>query len=974
MFGTTAYSQQMVPGAIPTPNAADFGKYGEIPVSYYTGRPDISIPIYKMVMRGYEFPIYLSYDAGGVMPNSLPGWVGNNWTLVAGGVITRVRNNYDDETIPIGGSTDNFSNYFSSYKKLKEEKYNVDKLKDYVVMTRYDFAPDIFHFNFMGKTGRFFLGNDGQWKVMSDENLDIIFDIKANSNFITPFVTKYPNGDTNEPTRHSMPRVIKGFTIRDDKGYIYEFGGTNHAIDYYAMLFTKGDVLHAGSWYLTKISDKYGNMLYQLDYKRGCYIAQVYNMDYTSTVEEYHDPGGLMPDYGQKLSYSPNFKYDGTLNSPVYLERIVAADGTMVKFNSADSGIPLRDLYPKLNIFGAYENYNYSSFYPFWYLQTEHEEAAKYQYVEPGYYKRVYPLSSCRLKQLNSINIYRSSTDERTARRIIRLKYEYGSRMNLTDVITTGNDTNSVQSMKHHMEYNYLGKSSLGYLTKAVDHWGYYNGRTANESKAFLYADRTPFGTSGGMLKTLVYPTGGWSTFEYEPHDYSSYLSTDRNRMVNNGGIAGGLRIKCITDYSDEGTAIANKRTFAYKQSGSDKSSGELFSTPIHTWQNWYAELSVAGAYSTMSMERSSSIIPMSNSFGPHIGYSNVEETKHDGSRTVYKYSNISSSNDSRFILDFMRGEPSPYDRFTERGYKRGKLLSVENYDKDKQLLKSVKYGYRQGNIETDSVLTCNLRYVNLGSSATFGYFTGGVYSLLFPRYDVIADTTVTYYGDKAVTDCNYYSKTDLTMSYPQPYRHQQLTRILMSVTSKRGKFSKRTLYVNPFLSYDPDIQNATKYFDLTPLAKSEYINDIFVGGTNIRLRQEADGHLVPDSEIRINADNTNDTIAKYKEYTPLKSVQRYWQRGKGYTRFVWTGSDNYIHNLIEEGDGDNKLSQKTTYFYNSPWQIDEVTYPNGYDVMYYYDPLDRLREVRELIGWNDWEYYDYLLKQYEYNYKQNGK
>lgn len=41
---------------------------------------------------------------------------------------------------------------------------------------------------------------------------------------------------------------------------------------------------------------------------------------------------------------------------------------------------------------------------------------------------------------------------------------------------------------------------------------------------------------------------------------------------------------------------------------------------------------------------------------------------------------------------------------------------------------------------------------------------------------------------------------------------------------------------------------------------------------------------------------------------------------------------------------------------------------------MYYYDPLDRLREVRELIGWNDWEYYDYLLKQYEYNYKQNGK
>src|SRR5258706_7234244 len=34
--------------AFPTPNAAALGKYGDIPVSYHTGVPDISIPIYTV--------------------------------------------------------------------------------------------------------------------------------------------------------------------------------------------------------------------------------------------------------------------------------------------------------------------------------------------------------------------------------------------------------------------------------------------------------------------------------------------------------------------------------------------------------------------------------------------------------------------------------------------------------------------------------------------------------------------------------------------------------------------------------------------------------------------------------------------------------------------------------------------------------------------------------------------------------------
>ncbi|WP_312769839.1 hypothetical protein, partial [Epilithonimonas sp.] len=40
-----------------------------------------------------------------------------------------------------------------------------------------DYEPDIFTFNFMGYSGKFFLGSDGEWKVSSSNNLKVIIDI-----------------------------------------------------------------------------------------------------------------------------------------------------------------------------------------------------------------------------------------------------------------------------------------------------------------------------------------------------------------------------------------------------------------------------------------------------------------------------------------------------------------------------------------------------------------------------------------------------------------------------------------------------------------------------------------------------------------------------------------------------------------------------------------------------------------------------
>lgn len=53
---------QLTPDHVASPNAASLGRFGDIPVSYYTGRADVSIPLYKTTQRGVELDISLYYD------------------------------------------------------------------------------------------------------------------------------------------------------------------------------------------------------------------------------------------------------------------------------------------------------------------------------------------------------------------------------------------------------------------------------------------------------------------------------------------------------------------------------------------------------------------------------------------------------------------------------------------------------------------------------------------------------------------------------------------------------------------------------------------------------------------------------------------------------------------------------------------------------------------------------------------------
>ena len=92
------------------------------------------------------------------------------------------------------------------------------------------------------------------------------------------------------------------------------------------------------------------------------------------------------------------------------------------------------------------------------------------------------------------------------------------------------------------------------------------------------------------MIEKITYPTGGYTTFEYEPHTYataierkkdSDYYKNYTPHHVEAYGFAGGLRIKKISSFLANGTPSLEK-TYRYEDSRG-KTSGILIWSPRYS-------------------------------------------------------------------------------------------------------------------------------------------------------------------------------------------------------------------------------------------------------------------------------------------------------------------------------------------------------------------------------------------------------
>lgn len=73
----------------PSPEASALGKYVSIPVGLYTGIPEISIPLFELSSGDLKLPVSLSYHAGGHRVEEFAPRTGLGWVLNAGGAISR---------------------------------------------------------------------------------------------------------------------------------------------------------------------------------------------------------------------------------------------------------------------------------------------------------------------------------------------------------------------------------------------------------------------------------------------------------------------------------------------------------------------------------------------------------------------------------------------------------------------------------------------------------------------------------------------------------------------------------------------------------------------------------------------------------------------------------------------------------------------------------------------------------------------
>jgi hypothetical protein len=196
----------------PAPNAASLGTYGQIPISEYSGVPNIQVPLYTIEADGFKLPVTLSYHSGGFRVADEASWVGLGWSLNSGGVITRSKRHKDDFSI---------NGFYRIAAANRGCGNNVDQ------------EPDVFYYNIGTQTGKFIITGPGNGHVTRSFTKD-------NLKFV------YNSGD---------------WTLITGEGIIYRFEKKEYCTEQ-----TDGDnyseeETFISSWYLTSIQLVNGNRI-----------------------------------------------------------------------------------------------------------------------------------------------------------------------------------------------------------------------------------------------------------------------------------------------------------------------------------------------------------------------------------------------------------------------------------------------------------------------------------------------------------------------------------------------------------------------------------------------------------------------------------------------------------------------------------------------------------------------------------------
>jgi hypothetical protein len=488
---------------IASPTAASLGKYGDIPVSYHTGIPNIGIPIYTVQSRTLKLPISLSYHAGGLKVQENASWVGTNWSLLAGGCITRTVVGAPDDR-GVSGATNclrgHYSDYgYSSYMIVHNPSaYNPPpdgNVPDdqHFMNGQLDGEPDLYFFNFNGYTGKFYFNDDR-----------------------TPVLV--PGADFRIQPDYVSSMGFQGFIITTPDGIQYYFGktGNNDSIapveitvsGTYQNSYANANAA-VSSWFLNKIvsADKTDSITFQYDAEKYSYYTLSTNP--VSDHITWSFPNGPWPEYNLVKNFI----------SGVRLKKINFPNGS-VSFTPASSA--RLDLSNDFNAGGS-----------------------------------LYDTANTQAKALGSITIQNASGSF-CKKDSFFYSYWVDSVSSLHGILATTFSSDNLHSDKYRLRLDSVQEMAcdnsikippyrFGYYTEHVprhlsfgfDHWGFYNGADTNQTlipslTVTQNASVTKMpGASrdaawpamrGGALNKIIWPTGGFTSFQMEPHDtYCAY-------------------------------------------------------------------------------------------------------------------------------------------------------------------------------------------------------------------------------------------------------------------------------------------------------------------------------------------------------------------------------------------------------------------------------------------------------------------
>lgn len=662
---SNAQTQNVIP---PSPTAAALGKYVDNPVSLYTGKPVINIPLYDLQVKDFTLPISLSYNAGGIQLGEVASNVGLGWSLNAGGVITRAVHGYpDDFCSPPSEEERNYRIGLLRHNRntINDEYYLNDFLMDifdrffiqinsHKYIKKYDSEPDIFYFNFCGIQGKFlFEVIDGSPTIKSVPYQNLIIEHQTTGGEITSFIITDTKGIKyyfNE-TERTKQREVKAryypllfFPINDARRY----SSLSSDIDPDPIYNDERITEYNSSWYLKKIEIPNGEtILFEYMPQKVKYLNRPIEQSWGFYLGE---------------SYNPNIATPNTYCSHLLISSEIT-EKHLSKIESANTLINFEAQHSRQDVTNSASIYYPKAITHIFIKSYQNSGTTKMKHWEFNY------------------DYFESDTNE-------DIEYRPGK------TITFGNNDNHpdyigmdvyykrlrLSSLQEFGETNYVQRSPYTFIYKYDDYtgnsehklshrlslqrdlWGFYNAASSNNTlipalyvyddifrdgrKFSVYnlnkagnhhylegANRLPNANlmDVGSLTKIIYPTGGYTEYEYEPHTFW---------YSDNELEGGGIRIKTVTKYDN----VSNKSTvYNYKYVLSDqdnKTSGTLISMPVFA-EHGLGKYSQLGIYEHFMYGLTSYSVSQSrlgSTQGSRVGYKRVSESISGSGQTVYSF------------------------------------------------------------------------------------------------------------------------------------------------------------------------------------------------------------------------------------------------------------------------------------------------------------------------------------------------